>query len=410
MKTYYSEASSSSVLTVTELNKYVRDLLEDDIGLQRCELEGEISNFKHYLTTGHMYFTLKDDESSISAVMYRSSNENLTFLPKDGMKVTVKGAVSIYSQSGKYQIYIREMKKAGEGNLFLKFEKLKKQLSAEGLFDEEYKKPLPRYPMNVGVITSKFGAALQDIINISKRRFPLARVYVYPSLVQGDGAAENICRGIDYFENNQKIEVLIIGRGGGSIEDLWAFNDEKLARRIFKSNIPIVSAVGHETDFSISDFVADLRAPTPSAAAELVFPDMSEINSTLIDMRDRMTEEIEDKIADAEMHLSEFSAKKISEKLLYKVNNISEKLSELDLAMKKTVNFKISTLADSLTATEMLLDAASPLKILTKGYSLVSDFGGNTVRDADSINVGDDIYIRFSSGTAKAKIKEKRSI
>ncbi len=410
MKVYYSEAASSSKLTVSALNDYVKNLLEDDPLLAYCEVEGEISNFKHYISSGHMYFTLKDSSASIAAVMYRWDNQKLSFLPSDGDKVTVKGCVSLYSEKGQYQLYVREMNKAGEGDLYVAFEALKRKLSLEGLFDEGHKKELPKYPSAVGVITSKFGAALHDILSIAKRRFPTAEIEVYPSLVQGSGAAESLISALDYFDSKQNTDVVIIGRGGGSIEDLWCFNDERLARRIYDFSLPIVSAVGHETDYTVCDLVSDVRAATPSAAAELVFPDINELRFSFASIQGMLSDRIEKILDEKEDLLSDFSPKKISLYLMRRANAEGERLNILSSSLTKTINRLLSDAEGRLASEVMLLESANPLRILTRGYSVVSDSTGKPIIAVNTLTDGDIVDIRFSSGKAKAEIIETTEV
>jgi exodeoxyribonuclease VII large subunit len=405
MKIYYSQVADPGCMTVSQLNDYVKELLEDDPSLAYAEVEGEISNFKHYLSSGHMYFTLKDDDAAIGAVMYKGAASNLSFLPKDGTKVKVKGTVSLYPQTGKYQIVVREMQRSGEGDLYFAYEMLKKKLYSEGLFDEDRKKAIPKFPKKVGIITSKFGAALQDMLSISKRRYPLAEILIYPSLVQGQGAAESMICGLDYFNSTKsKVDVIIIGRGGGSIEDLWAFNDERLARAVYASEIPIISAVGHETDFTICDFVADLRAPTPSAAAELAFPDIREINQQLYDIRCSLSEIIEDKISEAEELISFFSDDKIISLLENKYNRSKEKITELSSALHKNMSNILHSSEQALLLCSELLDANSPHRILSKGYSVVTDSEGNVVHGVDQVKINDKINVRMSDGSIVTEI------
>ena len=268
-------------LTVTGLNEYIKSKLDTDPVLSGVFVKGEISNFVNHYKTGHFYLSLKDEGGVIRAVMFRQSAMKLNFVPENGMKVICSGRVSSYVKDGQYQIYITSMEPDGVGALYIAFEQLKKKLEEEGLFDPMYKKPLPKYPKKIGIITSPTGAAIRDMIHVSGRRFPLAKLCLYPSLVQGDGAPAQLIRGIETFNTTCPVDVIILGRGGGSLEELWAFNDENLARAIFASRIPIISAVGHETDFSISDFVADLRAPTPSAAAEVALPEAGEVKRKL---------------------------------------------------------------------------------------------------------------------------------
>ena len=266
------------VLTITELNLYIKGLIERDAVLQNITVKGEISNFKHH-SSGHMYLSLKDDGGVIRAVMFRFSAQKLRFLPENGMQVVVSGKVSVYERDGQYQMYIDEMMPDGVGALYVAYEQLKAQLEQEGLFSEQYKKPIPKYPETIGIVTSPTGAAIRDILNILKRRFPYTKVYLYPALVQGEGAKESIVRGLRFFDG--KVDTVITGRGGGSLEDLWAFNEEAVARQIFAMKTPVISAVGHETDFTIADFVADKRVPTPSAAAEIAVPSGTDLNKFL---------------------------------------------------------------------------------------------------------------------------------
>ena len=273
---FLRERDNPGSFSVTELNNYIKNLFDGNRTLSAVTVKGEISNFKNH-STGHLYFSLKDEEGQIRAVMFRSKAMSLKFMPESGMRVIAHGSVTIYPRDGSYQLYVNSLQPDGIGALYLAYEQLKDKLYQEGLFDESHKKPIPYAPQSVGVITSPTGAAVRDIINVISRRFPIATVYLYPALVQGEGAEESLISGLDYFEKSALADVIILGRGGGSIEDLWAFNGERLARKIFAATTPIISAVGHETDFTIADFVSDLRAPTPSAAAELAVPDSKEL-------------------------------------------------------------------------------------------------------------------------------------
>lgn len=405
MKIYYSSAAKPSAMSVYQLNNYVKDLLDDDRLLSDTEVVGEISNFKHYLNGGHMYFTLKDDKASVAAVMYSNANRYLNFLPSDGMKVKVRGSVSVYPQSGKYQIYVREMVTDGEGELYKQYEQLKAKLLMEGLFDESAKKPIPAFPKKVGIITSKFGAALQDIINVSKRRFPIAELCVYPSAVQGITAHEELIRGIRYFNTNKCADVIIIGRGGGSIEDLWAFNNEMLAREIYSCSIPVVSAVGHETDFTVCDFVSDLRAPTPSAAAELVFPDINEIRDSLDSVGASMRRTVEAIINDAEGILSRFSSERIKLRLEGKYRILEENLASAEKGLKRSIQAKVSSAEEKFIHASSVLEARSPLTILNKGYSVITN-NGAIIKSTSDLTVDTTVDVRLSDGHAKAKITE----
>ncbi len=282
-------------LTVNALTKYIKRKFDADPHLQDCYVKGEISNFKQH-SSGHMYFTLKDDKSRLTAVMFARENRHIKFEPENGMQVLIRGDLTVYEQTGQYQIYIKEMKPDGIGELFLAYEQLKEKLTKEGLFSQEYKKALPRYPNTVGIITSPTGAAIRDILTTIKRRYPIANIILLPALVQGDQAAPSIANAISQANDNGNIDVLIVGRGGGSIEELWAFNEEIVARAIFSSKIPIISAVGHETDFTIADFVADLRAPTPTAAAELAVPHIDELIERILNRKTRLLRSMKEKI------------------------------------------------------------------------------------------------------------------
>ena len=268
-------------MTVSQLNEYMKTLIDSSPVLSNVCIVGEISNFTNHYKTGHLYFTLKDENSLVKAVMFRTYTGKLRFVPKDNMKVLVYGRISVFARDGVYQLYAEDMEQFGVGDLYLKFEELKKKLSALGMFDEEYKKPLPRFPKRIGIITSPEAAAVADMKNILTRRYPLCEIHIYPALVQGPGAPKELCDGIVHFDNDPECDCIIIGRGGGSIEDLWAFNDEILAKTIFACKTPVISAVGHETDFTICDFVADRRAPTPSAAAEIAVPDIQDLKHRL---------------------------------------------------------------------------------------------------------------------------------
>lgn len=406
MKIYYSSAAKPSAMSVSQLNNYVKDLLDDDRMLSDTEVVGEISNFKHYLSGGHMYFTLKDEKASVAAVMYKNANQYLSFLPSDGMKVKVRGSVSVYPQSGKYQIYVREMLPDGEGALYKQYELLKAKLFSDGLFDEAHKKPLPKIPMKVGIITSKFGAALQDMINVSKRRFPIAELHVFPSAVQGISAHEELIRGIKYFNETASVDVIIIGRGGGSIEDLWAFNNEALAREIFNCTIPVVSAVGHETDFTICDLVSDMRAPTPSAAAELVFPDISEITFLLENSKTDMKNILQSKLENAEAVIDRFSSKKIKARIEGNYKKLAEDINSTEKNLRKSISAKVSAEEEKLRYVTSVLEARSPLATLNRGYSIITNQNESLIKKISDVSVDMPINIRLSDGKVKAKITE----
>ena len=330
-------------ITVSELNHYIKDIMDDNIFLNKVYLKGEISNFKAH-TRGHLYFTLKDEGSRLNAVMFSYQKNTLKFEPADGMKVLVRGKISVYEATGTYQIYVDEMEQDGLGNLYIEFEKLKKKLEAEGLFSQDKKKPIPKVPKKIGIVTASTGAAVRDIITTIKRRFPICETILFPALVQGSDAAKDIANKIE-IANTYDIDTLIVGRGGGSIEDLWPFNEEIVARAIYNSKVPIISAVGHEIDFTIADFVADLRAPTPTAAAELAVPDIDTINTYLENAINRSTISINNLIENRRQTLTNF----ISSYVLKKPTAMYEiKEQNLDFLIDK-VNKEMKAILDNLS-------------------------------------------------------------
>ena len=392
-------------LTVSELNTYVKRLLDSDRALISVTVTGEISNFTDH-RSGHLYFSLKDSDAQIKAVMFRSQRQRLKFMPSDGMRVTVHGTVSLYSQTGTVQLYANSMDPDGVGALYKAYEQLKEKLSLEGLFDEDKKKLLPEYPMRIGVITSPTGAAVRDIINVTGRRFPLATLYLYPALVQGEGAEASLINALDYLDRSGLVDVIIIGRGGGSIEDLWAFNSERLARRIFDARVPIISAVGHETDFTICDFVADMRAPTPSAAAEIAVPDMRELSLRIDGAYDRLVSallRITDRRREKLQELSEREIFLLPEMLF------SEKREAVQTMLERCSGHISKKLSDATSEYKLLVgkcEALSPLSVLSRGYS-IAEHCGRAVRASDDISVGDVLKITFNRGNATVTVKEK---
>lgn len=396
------ERSSPSALTVSELNGYIKKIFDSDRTLSAVTVKGEISNFVNH-KSGHLYFSLKDTDSQIRAVMFRSSAQRLKFLPENGMKVVLHGSVTVYQRDGSYQLYVNSMEPDGIGALYLAYEQLKERLSGEGLFDDIYKKAIPRFPEKIGVITSPTGAAVRDIINVTGRRYPLAKIYLYPSLVQGDGAAENLICALDYFEKTKLVDVIIIGRGGGSIEDLWAFNSEQLARKIFSMSIPIISAVGHETDFTICDFVSDLRAPTPSAAAELSVPDIRELIMRLDGMSERLSDALMRLVERKREKLNIVMSSEIFKNPLVPINAkrdlLSEKCNEIISNIKKIIEQKRIDLA---LKTEKL-NALNPLSVMSRGYA-VAEIDGNIIKSVKKIAKGDVLTVKFSDGTVEADV------
>ena len=399
------EKRCDTALTVTELNAYLKGLLESDRMLQSVTVKGEISNFIYH-RSGHLYFTLKDSEAQIKAVMFKFSAVKLRFMPENGMKVIVHGSVNLYAKDGSVQLYANQLQPDGVGALYLAYEQLKERLSAEGLFDPIHKKPIPRIPTSIGVITSPTGAAIRDILNVLGRRFPYASVYLCPALVQGEGAEADLIAGVDYFDRSGLVDVVIIGRGGGSLEDLWAFNSESLARRIHSSRVPIISAVGHETDFTICDFVSDLRAPTPSAAAELAVPDEKELYMRIASLCDKSYSALTRTLDFAKARLDRIKSNKIliepSKIFEYQRKYTAETQTALEKAIKRILEEK----KKALLSASVKADALSPLSTLKRGYS-VATIGGKVVKSKDQIKPGDRIILKIYDGEALAEIKAK---
>ena len=389
-------------ISVTELNSYIKNKIADDEYLNNVLIKGEISNFKNHYT-GHMYFTLKDENSLIKCVMFKTYAQKLNFLPKDGMKVFVLGGVSVFERDGVYQIYVKAMQEDGVGILYKKYEELKQRLEQEGYFAEEHKKAIPQMPKIIGVLTSQTGSVIRDIINVSTRRNPNVNIRLYPVPVQGEGAAEKIADGIKFMNKNQLADVLILARGGGSLEDLWPFNEEIVAHAIYNSEIPVISAVGHETDFSISDFVADLRAPTPSAAAELAVPDVYEVKQKINSYQNRLRLSLVKKVEIMKLRYEKCMSSRVFKEPL---RNINDNYLKVDTYIKKLENIiKTKQKEEKTKYVELVakLDTLSPLKTLTRGYSLVEK-NNNIIKSAKDVNTGDKIDLKFSDGTKQAEI------
>lgn len=386
-------------VTVSQLNNYMKKLVEHQPVLGDILIKGEISNYKlHY--SGHHYITLKDAGGVLKAVMFKGAASTLTFVPDNGMKVVARGKISVYEPGGTYQLYINEMTPDGLGELYVAYEKLKKKLEDEGLFDDSHKKPIPKYPKKVGVITATTGAAIRDIINVITRRYPKCEIVIYPSLVQGPGAAANVAEGIAYFNQTGEIDTIIAGRGGGSIEDLWAFNEEIVARAVYDSKIPIISAVGHETDFTICDFVADLRAPTPSAAAELAVPDYNELLARLTTYRTRIINSTLGLIKTKRALISRLSVstpKRI-------IDEHRQRIDHLFTKMENATVLSISKKREQFSKACAKLDAMSPLSVLSRGYS-VAEADGKMIKSAKDLSSGDDFTLRFTDGSLDCRVK-----
>lgn len=418
--------NNDKYLSVTALTKYLKYKFDVDEHLKTVYLKGEISNFKSH-TTGHLYFSIKDENSKINAIMFSANAKKIVFTPVDGMKVLVKGRITIYEATGNYQIYIDEMLEDGVGNLYIAFEQLKEKLSKEGLFDSRFKKKIPKIPSRVGVVTAQTGAAIKDILSTIKRRYPICEVILFPSLVQGEAAASDIVKNIKMAENYD-LDVLIVGRGGGSIEDLWPFNEEIVARAIFESSIPIISAVGHEIDYTIADFVADLRAPTPTGAAELAVPNLVDLKKHIGQLKIRLNENVLKVINYQKLYLDSLKNSFVIKNplIMYdnkkqKLDSIIEKLNNiLKIKMDKNID-KLKFLKNSyiLKNSDLLykqkrddldniiekLELINPLKVLKRGYSVVykDDFIINSV---DNLNKSDKLKIKLSDGNVITKIEE----
>ncbi|MCA1030683.1 exodeoxyribonuclease VII large subunit [Bacillus timonensis] len=441
--------NEAKYLTVTALTKYIKRKFDFDPHLQDIWIKGEISNFKAH-SRGHMYFTLKDSQARIQAVMFASSNKGLRFSPEDGMKVLIRGEISVYEQNGNYQVYVKEMQPDGIGNLYLAYEELKKKLQEEGLFSDSHKKKLPLYPQNIGVITSPTGAAIRDILTTIKRRYPIGKVTIIPALVQGSNAAPSISKAIKSANDLGFLDVLIVGRGGGSIEELWAFNEETVAREIFQSAVPIISAVGHETDYTIADFVADLRAPTPTGAAEMAVPHITELYERLTNRNNRLIRIMKDQTSYHSERLKSLQKsyafrypkklydqkeqqldrllerldrqgknnlqkkKEKFERVLLKLNH--QRPSERLRAARENQQLLIKSLQKEMatvlrrkqyefTAAISKLEALSPLKIMDRGYSLVYDQDNKLIKSISNIETGQSIMVKLQDGSLDCSVK-----
>ena len=394
------------VLSVSQLNRYIKMNFDADENLANIFISGEISNFTNHYRTGHLYFTLKDDSAAVRVVMFNSSAKRLKFMPEDGMKVIARGRVSVYEASGQYQLYVDDMQPDGVGALNLAYEQLKEKLQKEGLFSEHHKKTLPPYPEKVGVITSPTGAAVRDIINVLGRRFPYAEIVFCPVLVQGDGAHLQLTDAVNLFNSERAADVIIIGRGGGSIEDLWEFNDEGLARAVYNSEIPVISAVGHETDFTICDFVADMRAPTPSAAAELAVPDANELQYALSALKNRMFLNVSSGIADRRSRLEYLTSKGALKSPDEMLSNRSQRLDTAFSKMLSSYENRIGGKKVEFISAATALSKLDPMSVLMRGFAFVSDKSGKNVYSSQALAKGDKINVRFHDGSAVCEVKE----
>lgn len=394
-------------LSVKQLNLYVKSLLEGDAHLQNVAVTGELSNFKDHYASGHFYFTLKDADTAIKCVMFRSFASRLTFRPADGMRVVLRGRASLYEKDGQYQFYAEEMYSAGIGDITLQFEQIKAKLNAEGLFDEKNKRPLPKFPRRIAVVTSDTGAAVQDIKNILARRWPVCEVLLCPVPVQGQNAVPEMLSALDGIYESGNADIIIIGRGGGSAEDLWAFNSEELARKLYESPVPVISAVGHETDFTICDFVSDLRAPTPSAAAELAVPDAEEIYLRLLKFRGTLKNSLYKKY-----ELSKARLERLNSSIFFKqpedalVNSRRISCDRAAEHLKNAFDAAVKSRAASFASLAAKLDSLSPLKVMARGYAAALK-NGRALTSAAELEKGDRIRLEFKDGSAVCTVNEK---
>ena len=393
------------VYSVGQVNKYIKNMFAQDFMLHHISIKGEVSNCKYH-SSGHIYFTMKDADGTINAIMFAGNRrEGLKFPMKEGDRVVVTGSVEVYERDGRYQIYARTIERDGEGNLYLKFEALKRELEEMGMFAEEYKQPIPTYAKTVGIVTAETGAAIQDIRNIAGRRNPYVQLILCPALVQGEGAAASIVHGIHALEQIG-VDVIIVGRGGGSIEDLWAFNEEMVARAIFDCRIPVISAVGHQTDFTIADYVADLRAPTPSAAAELAVYDRNQMLQRIRTDRVHLMRSMKSKIAVIQGRMETLKARLMQQSPVYRLNSQKQYLEELQLRLEHGMTQQLDKNRARLRMLAQHFDDISPLKRLGQGYAYVSDSRQNGLKSVSQVSKGEQLQISVKDGTVKARVEE----
>ena len=391
------------VLTVTALNGYIKKVIDSDFILNNANVKGELSNVKIH-TSGHIYFSLKDAFGKINCVMFKSQALKLRFIPRDGMNVVIRGKVSVYERDGAYQIYCESMEVDGEGQLYLAFQNLKEKLEKQGLFDKEHKRNIPSFPTAIGVITSPTGAAIRDIINVATRRNLKVNMLIYPALVQGVNASEDIAQGIKYFNNLKNVDLIIIARGGGSIEELWAFNEEKLAYEIYNSKIPIITGIGHETDFTIADFVSDHRAPTPSAAAEIAVNNLDQLNNEIKGLRELLLRSVKFKFAKEYNKVNLLNKTlKINNPLNYIVNQYIH-IDNLKENLSYKLNAKISLEKQKLSKFNALLNAHNPLNVLNKGYAVLQNSESAVICEISNLKNIKEVIITLKDGSAKFKL------
>lgn len=392
------------VYSVAEINEHIKLILENQPALADVTVIGEISNFTAH-KTGHLYFTLKDEDAVLRSVMFKYSAQKISFTPQSGMKVRARGRIGVFPASGQYQLYVTEMLPDGEGSLNIAYEQLKSKLEAMGLFDPMKKKPLPKRPKLIGVITSDTGAAIRDIIDITGRRFPYARLVLYPSLVQGEFAAKQLIEGVKFFNEKYPVDEIIIGRGGGSIEDLWAFNNEELAYAVFASKIPVISAVGHETDFTICDYVADVRAATPSAAAELATPSTQELKKKFSNIIPYLESKLDASIKEKRGRIATLCASRQLSSPMVQIDDRRMKLVHLTQILQSRAQYTLQLKKNEFSQNASRLSALNPLDVIGRGYSVVYAKGGKVVSKTDELKAGDSIDIRLSDGDVNATVE-----
>ncbi len=398
----------AKIYSVGQVNNYIRNMFDTDFVLNRISVIGEVSNCKYH-TSGHIYFTVKDNANALSAVMFAGSRGGLSFRLEDGMKIVATGNITVYERDGKYQLYAKKIEHAGMGELYERYRALKKELEEMGMFDAMYKQPVPRYVKTLGVVTASTGAAIHDIINVSTRRNPYIQIVLYPAQVQGEGAAESICRGIRRLDG-YGVDVIIAGRGGGSIEDLWAFNDERVARTIFECRTPVISAVGHETDFTIADFVADMRAPTPSAAAELAVCDIKEMLDKISGYKDELDRRLEMRLEELRSRLSVYGLKLKALSPSGIINGKKQYLDQMWERLDRAVSELLKERRNSLAVKSAKLEALSPLSKLSLGYSYVTDNDGKTLTSVKQAGIGQRLNINVKDGIIYADVTGSESV
>lgn len=398
----------ASIYSVSQVNSYIKNMFAQDFALSRISVRGEVSNCKYH-TSGHIYFTLKDRTGTLSAVMFASQRKGLSFQLGEGQQVVVTGTVDVYERDGKYQLYARKIEQDGQGDLFARFEKLRNELEEMGMFSPEYKQPIPQYATKIGVVTASTGAAVRDIMNITARRNPYVQLVLYPALVQGDGAASSIAAGIRTLDA-MGMDVLIVGRGGGSIEDLWAFNEEMVARAIFECQTPVISAVGHETDVTIADYVADLRAPTPSAAAELAVFDYRQFDAQLCSYQEVLTRSLGRQVERRRYQLEQYLLRLRLHDPARQINEKRQRLADMEEQLGRLMERRILEARHRLALISGRLHGLSPLEKISRGFGFLTDSDGQRIESASAVTPGDRILVRVSDGKIQAQVTENEMI